>query len=50
MSNVAVITEIAHSLAGQDKPVNAQVVLALAKARDVQGLIDYLKRLGGDNV
>jgi len=50
MSNSAVITEIAVSLAGQDKPFNAQVVLALSKARDIEGLKEYLKRLAGDSI
>ena len=50
MSSSAVITEIAINLAGQDKPFNAQVVLALAKARDIDGLKEYLKRLAGDSL
>ena len=40
-----VYKSLSLSLAGQDKPHNAQVVLAFAKARDIEGLRDYLKHL-----
>lgn len=44
-----VYRRLALSLAGQEKPHNAQVVVAYAKARDVEGLMEYLKYLTAES-
>ena len=49
MSNGKVFSKLATMLAGQDKPTNAQVVVALARSRDVDGMLKYLKHLAEDN-
>ena len=45
----SVYSKLAYALAGQDKPTNAQVILALAKARDIDALSVYLKRLARED-
>ena len=45
MSNGDIYMNLAMALAGHDKPLNAQVVVSLSKARDVHGLASYLKHL-----
>ena len=41
----AVCEKLAHELAGQEKPHNASILLSYAKARDIDGMIAFLKRL-----
>ena len=44
-ANEEVFTKIAYALAGQEKPHNAKVILALSTARDIDALVNYLKLL-----
>lgn len=43
MSDVCL--KLAHELAGQEKPHNATILLSYAKARDIDGLVAFLRRL-----
>ena len=39
------VKSLAHELAGQEKPHSATILLAYAKARDIDGMVAFLKRL-----